>query len=237
MIARANTQALAQRSKTRVGPLGGTGPYSYAVVEVGGGTVTPEGLYTAPQKYGIFTVRITDSLGATADVKIGVMDAVKLLCDVIAKELNLASDQIIIWNQKFPVLQDKNKLYIAARVLTAKPMTNIRKTAPDGSSIQALNIRTIVSLDLMSFNVDARDRKEEVVMALASVYAENQQVANSFSIGKIPAQFVDLTVEEGSGIPYRFNTTVSLQHSFVKSKETPYYDNFEDTEIKIEGNE
>ncbi len=56
---------------------GGQAPYVFAVRSIGGGTFAGA-LYTAPATPGIYLVRVTDALGATADATVTVNDALAI---------------------------------------------------------------------------------------------------------------------------------------------------------------
>ena len=231
MIIGQNTHAITTNISTKLTASEGSPPYTYEVLPGGvGGTVSAEGLYTAPNKFGVDTIRATDSLGVIVTATVTVVPTLKLLCDIIASELELDSDQVFIWNQKFPVLKDQ-RMYVVVGVVSSRPFTNSAKFNSDGTVTQSATFRTMLSLDIMSKSTLAVDRKEEVVMALASVYAEQQQELNAFSIGKLPTNLVPLSEGEGAAIPYRFNFSVSLQYSVRKTKAVPYFDNFSDADL------
>lgn len=213
--------------------VGGTPPYSYAVVPGGaGGTIDPvSGLYTSPNISGEDIIEVTDSLLATASASISVLSAIQLFCDILEYELDLDDDQVVLYDQKFNIPND-SRLYIAVGVLTSKPFSNNNAalaTLPGLDESQSVNVHAILNIDLYSRSTEALDRKEEVVMALKSVYAQQQMNLNAFFIGSIPTTFVALNQEDGAAIPYHFSISVGFQYKVVKSKPIEYYDTFFDT--------
>jgi hypothetical protein len=217
---------------------GGTPPYTYSVVPGGaGGSInSSSGLYTAPavvnsnpnQLYD--TVRVTDSASATANAQILVGTPLLLLCDILQSELWLAQGRVYLWDQKIMQPTDAG-LYVAVSVPSCKPFANT--TQPDGSgsglnSVQVVNMLATVDIDIISRGPDARDRKEELILALNSVYAQSQQEINSFLIGKLPAgsRFLNLSEIDGAAIPYRYKISINMQYAVTKIKPVSYYDTF-----------
>lgn len=219
---------------------GGSAPYVYSVVPGGaGGTVASDtGLYTAPLTIGetpaqfYDTIRVTDAGGATADTRILVGDSLILLCDIIQREMDLADGRVYIWDQKINQPKDASP-YVAVAVVTCKPFSNVNKLNADGESEQFTNFQAQIQIDIISRGPSARTRKEEIILALNSNYAQSQQEKNSFTIGKLPpgARFINLSQGDGAAIPYRFSIGVSLLYAVTKTKVVPYIDSFSDPQI------
>lgn len=233
---------------------GGVEPYTYEVVAGGaGGTVVPvgggsvEAIYTSPAvvpidpKLQFATLKVTDSAvptPATATAQIMIGDPLLLFCDIIQKELGLANGKVYLYNQKIMQPTD-DSLYIAVGVLNCKPFGNTNRPNTSGEGVQAdqsVNMLAQLSLDVISRSTAALRRKEEVIMALNSTYAIQQQERNSFFIGKLPpgGQFVNLSSADGAAIPYRFNISVNIQYFARKVKEDSYFDQFPDVEVTTE---
>ncbi len=161
------------------------------------------------------------------------MSAIKLFCDILAHEMELENDQVYIYNQKIDLPKD-DRLYIAVGILTCKPFSNTRKEAVSGDDLNeevSSNFLTTLSVDILSRGVDARDRKEEIILALGGTYAQSVQEANGFLVGRISTSFVNLSSVEGAAIPYRFNISVQVQYFVSKIKAIEYYDDFTDSVI------
>lgn len=213
---------------------GGTAPYAYSVRPNGaGGSIDSTGIYTAPlvlssnpvQDYDV--IQVLDSAGAIASASILVGTPLQLFCQVLQQELGLAQGRVYLWDQKIMQPTDAG-LYIAVSVLRPKPFANTNSFQPDGTAVQSVNMYADLQLDIISRGPEARDRKEEVIMALNSNYAQSQQEVNSFYIGKLPpgAQFMNLSSPDGAAIPYRYAIGVSIQYFVTKVKAVPYYDTF-----------
>jgi hypothetical protein len=73
-----------------------------------------------------------------------------------------------------------------------------------------------------------------VLLALGSIYAEQQQELNSFKIGQIPSGFMNLSEIDGSAIPYRFNIVCTIQYFVQKTNPVGYFDTFQDPAITVD---
>lgn len=227
--------------------IGGAEPYAYEVLADGaGGTIDSEtGLYTAPAESDsddprrlYDTIRVTDDDDATATAQILVGTPLLLFCEVLQRELELGNGRVYLWDQKIFEPKDKG-LYIAVSVPSCRPFGN--NVAPDpetgwADAVQTVNMLATVDMDIISRGPAARDRKEEVIMALNSIYAQRQQEGNSFYIGKLPpgARFINLSPIDGAAIPYRFRISVNLQYGVKKTKAVDYFDSFEEVEVTTE---
>lgn len=222
--------------------LGGTPPYSYATRPNGaGGSINSStGVYTSPSvvpsnpaiQYDY--INVTDSLGSKAQASILIGTPLLLFCDIIQTELGLATGRVYIWDQKIFQPTDSN-LYIAVSVLNPKPFGNSSTIDSSGNEVQSLNMYVTLGIDIMSRDTEALNRKEEVIMALQSIYARQQQEANSFYIGKISTSFVNLSSVDGAAIPYRYHIDVAMQYFVTKTQPAEYYDSFSAASITVEG--
>lgn len=210
--------------------LGGTSPYTYAVLPGGaGGTINGAGLYTAPAVVSqdpllvTDTIKVTDSVAATAQATIAIGTPLALLSDIIQTYMVLPNDHIYWWDQKIFQPTDSN-LYVIMSVENAKCFGNTSDYDSSGNNIQVLNMHNTIGINIVSRGPDARDKKELILLALASHYAKQQMDKNAFLIGSIPTQFNNLSVVDGPAIPYRFHISVGIQYAFTKTIATDYYD-------------
>lgn len=230
-----NSDALGFGIKSSFKGTGGTAPYAYSVVPGGvGGQIDSNGLYTAGNKVGKDTIKVSDDDGKVAYKEVFVGTAQHLLCDIIQKELGLAQGRVYIFDQKLFMPTDEG-LFVAVSVLSCKPFGNQNKyNGALDTQEQSANFYASMQLDIISRGTDALFRKEEVVMALKSDYAERQQELNNFLIGSLPSAFTNLSQIDGSAIPYRFSITLGLQYQVRKISPTSYFDEFEDVQIETD---
>lgn len=222
----ARTQSLIPNLTVPLGASGGTGPYTFSMVQGSKGLVNPTtGVYTSAPQPGQDVVQVADSLGATATLQFFIGTPLQLICDIIRHELGLDPDQSYLWDQKFNIPND-SRVYVPVGVLSCKPFGNTNSFDPDLGQVQSINMSATLSLDIMSRSIDGVNRKEEVLMALKSFYSESQQEMNSFRIFNISTNFVNLSDVEGAAILYRFNISVNVQYMVIKTNVIPYYDDF-----------
>jgi hypothetical protein len=225
---------------------GGTAPYSYTLRPHGaGGTIdNATGVYTSPSEVPsdpekmFDTIEVRDSsvpaLVATAKVMVGY--PLHLLCDILQHELNLPLGRVYLFDQKIFQPTDTG-IYIAVSVGPSKPYGNTVQFDGSGAgldAVQSVNMMSQIDIDVISRSAEALIRKEEVLMALASVYSQQQQQANSFYIGNLPpgSHFMNLSSIDGAAIPYRFKISVQMQYLVKKKAPINYFDTFQDVAVK-----
>ncbi len=218
--------------------IGGTSPYVYSVLPDGaGGTIDPDsGVYIAPATVSsdpvtlYDTVLVTDDDAATADATILVGSPLLLLCDIIQHELGLANGRVYVFDQKINQPKDSD-LYVIVSVAGSKPFSNNNPYASNGSGLdsrQYTNWQDRIDIDVISRGPAARDRKAEVILALNSTYAQQQQEINSFYISKVSTAFINLSDIDGAAIPYRFKASVVLIYSVYKTTAIQSFNSFTD---------
>lgn len=230
------TRALAPNITTQFLATGGTAPYLFNVVDGGaGGTINPTtGLYTAPAivnedpAKNTDTIQVTDNVGGVRTAKVLIGSALLLFCDIIQTEMDLKPGRVYLWDQKIN-LPDDDGIVVIVSVLNPKAFGN--STVQDGSgsglkTIQSVNMLAALSVDILSRGPGARDRKEEILMAVKSNYAQQQMATNSFKVSELSSSFLNLSHIDGAAIPYRFNITVNMYYTVTKVKDVKYYDTF-----------
>lgn len=220
---------------------GGTPPYEYSVRPNGaGGSIDSTGIYTPPSQVGetpqtmFDTIQVEDSstpaLIATSQILVG--SPLLLFCDIIQNQLNLPQGRVYLWDTKVMQPTDSG-LYIAVSVPRCKPFANNNRFDSNGNSNQYVSMQATIDIDIISRGPAARDQKEQVILALNSYYAQSQQEANSFFIGKLPANsaFINLSGIDGAAIPYRYKISVNMLYTVSKTSAEPYFDTYQTPSI------
>lgn len=233
--------AVATRTPASFLAVGGTSPYIYSVLGGGaGGSINAStGAYVAPlvvtsNPLAAFdTIQVVDSLAAIATTQILVGTPLILFCDIIQTQLGLANGRVYLWDQKIMQPTDSD-LYVAVSVPTCKPFANSNRAVSITGGLAAeqfVSMLAVVDIDIISRGPAARDRKEEVILALASDYSQRQQTSNSFSIGRLSTSFLNLSDPDGAAIPYRYKISVNMQYAVAVTTPTSFFDTFTDSEL------
>lgn len=154
-----------------------------------------------------------------------------VLADIIQTEMSLADDHVFIYNQDFKIPEYDDLFIVLSYLGAPRALANNNEIIVDSvtgnvSENQCLNQLENIAIDVMSRNPDARVRKEEVLMALTSVFSKAQQEQYQFKIFSQPSSFIDISEAEGAARINRYQITVPLMTSYRKSKIIEYYNQF-----------
>jgi hypothetical protein len=164
-------------------------------------------------------------------------EPIKVIADIIKHELDLADGQIMLDYEKINILPDPG-LYVAVSYLGGNAIGNNNYFEPVTlKEIQEVAMQEMVQIDILSFDASARTRKEEVIMALRSIYSQNAQDANSMQIARIPGNFQNASSLEETKILNRFTMAITIKAIYRKEKAVDYYDKFPGAEAFINGDQ
>ena len=221
---------------------GGVEPYVFTLAPggVGGSIDSAAGTYNGPSfiadpRVTFDTIIVTDANLDTAQARVSIGGPLTMLCDIIQTEMGLADGRVYLWNQKIIMPTDSN-IFIAVSILDDEPFANVNRHNSSGGGLdseQFVTVRSTIGLDIMSRGPDARERRFEVLFALASDYSQQQQAANGFYIARLPSgrRMVSLNQVDGSAIPYRFHIDISMHYAYSKNSPVDFFDNFPDIEV------
>lgn len=157
----------------------------------------------------------------------------KIVMDILQEEMELDAEHCLLGNQKWDIPADK-KLFVVVFDQTPRPFGAANFLDTDASSstvnqeIQQLATLHDVRVEIMSFSDEARLRKEEVVLALASFYSQQLQGQHLVQIGRAQ-QPVDASETEVTGRLFKYVAHVNVTALHQKIKAPPgagYYDKF-----------
>lgn len=163
-------------------------------------------------------------------------EPIKVVADILQKEMEIPDGQIMLGYQKWDIPTDPG-LYVALVYIGGKAIGNNNYFTSSGDEPaqqiehQEVAMRHVVQIDLLSFDASARIRKEEVLMALRSIYSQQQQEKYAMSIARIPSDLVDASSLEETKMLNRFTLTVPVTALHTKTKAAPYYDKFKTAEV------
>ncbi len=156
-------------------------------------------------------------------------EVTKVLADIIKTEMSIPNERIMIYNQKWNLPNDKDIFiylgYVSENIIMNKTAYEDREG--DGFyEVQTLSVSQVISINIFSRDDTARTRKEEILMALKSTYAQQKSEEQSIKIARIPTTFTDLSNLEASAMLNRYNINIQVFSSFTKEKTVEYYDKF-----------
>jgi len=163
------------------------------------------------------------------------VEYVKVLADIITKELSLTpattepkDNRVFIYNQDF-VIPTYDDMFIVLSESPGKVIANVNRYVGEGvdtKEVQDLIMQREIGIDIMSKNSEARNRKEELLLALTSNYSQQKQEENGFRIFGHSFSFVDISENEGAARITRYRASVFLHVKYSKEKAVDYYSQF-----------
>lgn len=152
----------------------------------------------------------------------------KVIGDILAAEMGLIAGQVMLeWEKDF--IPENKGLFIALWDLGGSVIGSVNRTdmsLPEPTEIQSVTMRHMIQIDIMSFNGEARVRKEEVPMALRSLQAEQVMGENLLQVAPMPSEMIPSTdVEITKGLN-RYTMTIAVTALHQKVKAAPYYSDF-----------
>jgi hypothetical protein len=152
--------------------------------------------------------------------------SIALLREIIRSEMVLKDEQIAVYNQNW-ILPKDDGIHLTVQFIGAQPFSNRNWVDPTGAiEVQDVSMQEMYQIKVMSRNDEALFRKHEVLMAVASIYSQQIQEANSFKIAPISHGFNDVSEVEGVARINVYVLTVSLLAWYQKTKTASYYDSF-----------
>lgn len=144
----------------------------------------------------------------------------KIVQDIIQHELDLVDGQVMFTNQKYFIPTDG--LFIVVSYLGPSKAIAVNSDWVDnGAGLierQTLNMDHWLQVDIMSYDDTARTRKEEIIMAIQSIYAEQQQEQYAMNIARHCGPFMDTSFLEETKIMTRYTTTLRTKSVLRKEK-------------------
>ena len=155
-------------------------------------------------------------------------EPIKVIAELLSRELNLGSDRIFIYNDGRPLPKDKG-MYIVLSINGTQVFRNTSETKSivnDNESvyteIRNQNFKQNIIVSVISEDSSARYMANDVVMALSSVYSQQLQEKYSCHIARI-AHITDASFLEKTDMLTRMDVSVSVLSWKQLSKPVDYY--------------
>ena len=182
-------------------------------------------------------------------------EPIKVLADIIKHELELDDivlnqkvySRVMIYNEEYDI-PPISGIYIVLGFVSENIISNSNDSGEklniletqqnleesmDYKESQSLLKSEIIQIDIISKNSEARLRKEEIILAIKSNYAQRQQEIYDIQISMLPSSFLDLSEIEATARINRYAISVRVNSIYTKTKDTDYYEIFQDTEVKV----
>ena len=165
-------------------------------------------------------------------------EILQVLVDIIRTEMNLKSDQVVIYNQRW-ITPNDGRLYVSLNLMASRPYANNRRSAsgwapnPEGGDAlavlneeQQINSADLISLHVQSYGDEARIRRNEVMFAINSTYAEQKMEEYGFHIGPVPSTFADVSEALATAMLTKYAITFAVLYATARVAAIDYYDEF-----------
>ena len=114
------------------------------------------------------------------------MDVLKTICDIVKEGMGLQNDQIWIYNQKVDIPNDK-RIYVVVSLKSENVIGNNIQEEGEIDNLTEIvwsNVVTDVGIELFSYNVNALNRRYEVLSSMRSTYSIQKQEELNFKDSK-----------------------------------------------------
>lgn len=153
------------------------------------------------------------------------LDIVKQILDT---QMQMPAGRVFAYNSNVDLPKDSD-LFIPLFYTERRPIANntrMLSTTKGVEEHQTSNIVEDVIISLMSRDTSARDRVQDVFMALRSYYSQDLQAKNKLHISTIGEAY-DKSFLEATSMFNRFDIKIRVFRSYEKINSIDYYDKFD----------
>ena len=160
-------------------------------------------------------------------------EPIKVIAEILTHELSLTQDRIFIYNDGRPLPKDKG-LYVVLSINNTKVFrnTSVFKEVTQKEHLNQ-NFKQTIIASVISKDNSARDKANEVVMALSSIYSQQEQEKYACHIARV-AHITDASFLEHTDILTRMDVSINVLSWKKLVKQVDYYE-VEDFETIFEG--
>ena len=163
-----------------------------------------------------------------------IREPIKVLADILSSKFGLSPGQIMLSFEEWNIPKTRG-LYFALSYISEKVIANNNYTGADVNGgfteTQQVVVQHDIQIDVMSFDDSARLQKEQVIVALRSVAAQQGMEENNIRIARIPSGLSNTSSLEESKIMNRYSITVRLTALHTFRNAPPYYNTFQTPEV------
>jgi len=164
-------------------------------------------------------------------------EPIKVVASIIQTELGLSDGQVMLSYQNYPIPETVG-LYVSLAYGTETVIgsTNYNSTDLQGNylEVQAVSMMHGVDIEVMSFDDSARLQKEQVVMALSSVNAQNVLAKNNMRLASTPTSFITIGDEQPAKQLNRYHFTVQIYALHEQTLSSSYFDSLQKVDLVVD---
>lgn len=161
------------------------------------------------------------------------MESDLILADIIATEMSLDSDRVVVYDQNFIPPKDQN-IYIIISLQSSKIIGNNNRFNPTTEEEeQYISVSETYNVEITSKNRDALTNRFGVNLAIKSTYSQQKQEENQIRIFRSNIN-LDLSFIEGTSSLHRYRIPVIINSTKLLNKSIDIYDNFQAVEEATE---
>lgn len=153
-----------------------------------------------------------------------------ILKQIIDRFLKMPPGRVFAYNGTQDLPQD-NELFIVLSFMQRNPYANNSRQVPTETGMKEIltvNVAEDILISLMSRNTSARDRVQEVSMALKNYLSQYYQEKNRIHISTT-GEVQDSSFLEATARLNRFDVTCRVIRAYEKVIDIDYYDKFPNT--------
>lgn len=150
-----------------------------------------------------------------------------IIQQILVNQMNIPANRVFAYNSNVDLPKDTD-LFIPLFYTERRPFSNNSKYVSTNTGVeehQNTNIVEDVIISLMSVDTSARDRVQDVFMALRSYYSQSLQAKNKLHISTIGEAYDKSFLEESSMLN-RFDIKIRIFRAYEKINIVNYYDKF-----------
>lgn len=149
------------------------------------------------------------------------LEPAKVVREILKNQLGLTDDRIMFTNQKNFIPTDG--LYVnVSYVGPGKVIGPVTEWVDDGAGglteKLSMTMTDMIQIDILGMNNEPRTRRNDIVLALASIYSEMQQEKYGMQLARQPMSFLDTSFVEETKMVTRYTTTIFVTSIYQKDQ-------------------
>lgn len=158
-------------------------------------------------------------------------EPILIVSDILQTIMALKDDQVILTNQKY-FIPTKGILIDLAYLGPAKTIARKSTIQDDGlgGQVEVLSVNTQhqIGIDILGYGQESLFRKEEIAMAMGSIYAQQLMGQYSIQIARNLGQMMDTSYLEATKMVTRYSSSILTLSVKQKTLANPnYYSTFQ----------